>query len=1289
MTSRAMSVRAWSVVALSAVLAAHGCALRAELGAWPDLNDNVLHYTLAARVVQAIDREENPLDFWVSEWTLGYPVLRTYQPLGSLVVALLYLALGRTVPLVEVFLWTRFLLVCLLPLTAYVTARLLMLGRAAALAAALISPLIATNYLYGIEYGSYLWRGSGLYAQAWAMHGLMLTLGLCFRAVRSGRRLMVAALLLALTFLAHFIYGYIAALSVVLLAFVPDSAARTRRALRVAAIGLLALALTAWVVVPLLQDVPLIGPGHWEAKWKQDSYGATEVARLLLTGALLDFGRLPVLSLLALFGALTCGWRLRRQNAETTLASEAPSSAYAFVLFGALLWLLLFCGRPTWGSALTLLGIGSDIHLHRLVGGVHVFLLFLAAIGLAWLWDRAAALRDPAARSAAILASVLLLLPALRERHDYLVKNARWAAENAAAYRREQADVEAAISRAGERGGRVYPGLAAGWGRTLRVGSVPLYALLSIHRVPAVAFLYHGMALTSDLMVRFDERNQAHYRLFNVTAVLANRDQSLPPFLTPVGEFGRFRLLAAPRTGFFELVAVPYSVRSDKGRFYDVDDPWLHSDWVAKRQHLWLDLGDGSPIALPSLPPGEPLPPVEDAGGLGRLDDEEQDGEVHRVHAVVEREGFLLFKTTYHPNWRAIVDGRRERAVMLSPGFVGIRLSPGDHRVEMRYEPGVEKAVLLALGVALFALAALAARRGLASRIEESAARAFEQALALFDRQDPARRRRWLTGIALVLLALPVAAPLLTNKLPAGHDALEYFPRLIEFHENVRHGIALPRWAPDLSHGYGQPFFLFNPPLVYYLGEFWHLLGWNVVAALNLTALTLIVASGFGMFLLASLYFGRAGGLLAATAYLYAPYFHVNLFVRHALAEFAAFAFFPLALYGFGRLAQRGTVRSLLLGAVAYAGVLYCHHAAALLFTPLVLAFLSFAAWQARSKRVLARLAGGLLLGLGLSASCWMPALAERQFVSVEGLREGYLLYANHFVYPRQLVHSPWGYGLSTPGTEDGMSFSVGWAHLLLAVLAFLFPRAGASEGGRGWQRFFASAALGLCVLMLPASAWLWDRWTLLQYVQFPWRLLGPVALCLALVIAPLGCRLSPATGWCRLGVASAIGVLVLANLGHARPERYREIDLRAWEPQEIARRGVAVTTKEEYESRWVRQRSPFQSERIRVVAGDATIEGLSRTPNLWRARVVARQETVLELSLAYFPGWRAWFSGKEATLEPEPQTGLIRLRAPAGDHRLEVRFTRTWPRLLADGLSLLSFLALVLIFYRSRQRMN
>ena len=293
-------------------------------------------------------------------------------------------------------------------------------------------------------------------------------------------------------------------------------------------------------------------------------------------------------------------------------------------------------------------------------------------------------------------------------------------------------------------------------------------------------------------------------------------------------------------------------------------------------------------------------------------------------------------------------------------------------------------------------LAAVLERKGVVKRNLEHI-HAWSQ--RVFDLKTRGYRVRWLTVAGLLVLALPVCLPLLTNELPGGHDTFEYLPRQVEFHENIRHGILLPRWAPDLSTGYGQPFFLFNPPLLYYFAELWHLVGFDFVTALNLACVVLIALSGVSMFLLGALFFGATGGWLAAVAYVYAPYFHVNLYVRHALAEFAAFPFYPLALYGFARYARDGRRRFLLVGSIGYAGVLVSHHPAALLFTILLIAFIAFLAWQASNWNLLWRQLGGVFLGLGLSAGIWLPSLLEMQSVSVGLLLEGYLNYSNHFVY--------------------------------------------------------------------------------------------------------------------------------------------------------------------------------------------------------------------------------------------------------------------------------------------------
>ena len=1251
-----------AIALLLAVLVANAAALWPEISiSRVDLNDNVLHFTLVERMVQAVERGENPLDCWSPEWSLGYPVLRTYQPLSHALVALIYFALGKSVGLMTVFVWVRFLSVVLLPFSFFAAARLMGLRPLTAAAAAMLAPLISTNFLYGLEYGSYAWAGSGLFPQAVGSHFLLITLGLAFRAIRRGRHLALTGAMLGLTFLAHLIYGYMGALSVCLLAVIPDAeVTRAVRIRRMAMVGAVALLLSAFQLAPMLIDGSNINHSRWEAAWKWDSFGAGQVLKWLFTGELLDHGRMPVLTLLALAGAGLFAWNWRRGRPKCV--------AHSFVLCGAAFWILLFFGRPFWGPLLTMLGASADMQLHRVIGGAQIFLVLLAAIGLAALW------RELAERwhyAAATVATALLLYPMVQERAHNLGNDADWGQKNLAAHAAERPSLDTTLMAVKERGGRAYSGLAAAWGGTFKVGDVPFYAFFSESHVPAVAFLYHSMALTSDIMVRFNEWNPSHYRLFNIHTVVAPAGALpvIPPFLSPLGQNGRFRLFAAPDSSYFDLVDVVGSVKTTRNSFYDINDRWLESDWVAKRVHLRLDWpGDTAPriarfAAEDALPA---MPVLPSAGGVRG---ERRNGEVYQADLDAVRPCFALFKMTWHANWKAYVDGKPQKTWMLSPGFVGVPLAAGHHSMVMRYEPESWKAALGFAGLAGVLLLIATERRGWATRLEAWAPRWTLPATA---------RRRLAIAAGLILLALPVCIPLFSSSVLAGHDGFVYFPRLVEVHQNTAHGVTVPRWAPDLGRGTGQPLFLFHPPMIYYLGELWHLLGFDFVTAMNLACAVVVLLSAACMFLLARLYFGDAGGWLGAAAYLYAPYFAVDLYVRSAMEEFAAFPFIALALYGFGAYARHRKLKHWLMGAAAYACVLCCHFPAALLFTPLLLGFLLATAWMEKSWNVLWRQACGVVLGLGLSAFIWAPALAARQYAAINRAVEGYGRYSNHFVYLHQLFYSPWGYGLSVPGPEDGMSFALGWSHLLLVAVVWIWSTRNPKPVDRRLLRFFGAAAVVLSILMLQDALWFWEQVPLLQNVQLPWRLLGPVALCLAMLIASLGRLLWAMPRWRAVSMAAAMTLLIVPNLSHLHSRQLVDVDLTFWTPQQLSLRGFETTTMAEVTPRWMTGLPAYTPAAATVLSGDAEIRRPGRTPFSWSSPVSSRVASTIEMQTAWFPGWEVRVDDRRVPAGPGTPSGLITFQIPPGEHVLEVEYGRTPAEKAAAGISIAALIVAI-----------
>lgn len=1259
-----------TIVALTVIVNAAALAPEISIGR-VNLNDSVFHFTIIDRLVQQIGAGRSPLEFWMPEWSFGYPVLRGYQPLGHWLVAAAHFVTFGAFPLDELFSFVRWALLALFPISAYVACRWLPMPAMTAAAVAMLSPLIASPNLYGLEYGSYVWRGNGLYTQLIAMHLFVLAIGAGCRAIRQGRAVWSAALLVALTFLGHFIYGYMAAATLVLVAALPaaDSTWR-RRFTRLTWIGLVSVAVTAFQLLPIVTDGAFINRSRWEPVWKWDSFGAKEVLSLTATGNLLDAGRLPVLSLLALAGALHAWRRVR------TRATDA--STHLFLLAGTGLWLFLFAGRASWGPLYKTLGLSDAAQLHRFIGGAQWFLVILAGVGIARLWQLPFERRWTAPLISVAGLSLLILWPALAERSRFLDEGEQWGRENLAAYDAHRESIRQTVDAVRARGGRVYPGLAAGWGRQLRVGYTPFYAFLSEGHVPAVAFLYHAMALTADVMVRFDERRPDHFRLFDVRSVVAEPTRTLPPFLRASATAGPFRILDAPPSGTFALVQVPRSVYVDRRTFYDVNDAWLQSSWPAVDAHLALDYERELPVlARPRLGDLAPLGQTPSSVACGSIVKQDGANELYRAEVDVTADCVALFKMTFHPNWRATVDGKPRDTVMLSPGFIGVPVPAGRHVVEIQYRSGVARSFLLFLAFPLFIGSFAMERRGVLRRLEERV-----EAVRL-----PVSET--LPYVLLVAaLTLPVAAPFLSSAQPNGHDALQYLPRVTEFHENIRHGILLPRWAPDLGSGQGQPIFLLNPPFFYYLTELFHLLGLPFVAAMNAACVLLIFASAAAMFLLGRWYFGVAGGAVAAIAYVYAPYFLVDLYVRTAFSEFSAFPFYPLIFYGLARHADDGRRKHLMLAAVAYAALWFAHSPAALLFSPLVAAFLLFNAWRARSINLLLRQTGAIATGILLAASVWLPSLVEAKYAHAERLIEGPLRYMNHYVWPAQFFSNAWGYGPSVAGNQDGMPFSLGWSHLLLATIAAILVWRSGSLRWKSWIVFFGGATVVLCFLMTGRAHAVWDAIPQLQYVAFPWRLLASACFCLALLAAavvPSIQGLDPR--WRRSVYALAVAALVLPSLPHAKPASYLSLDPALWTPRQIAIRGAVAGTFETFEPRWVTERPVYTGGVIHVRRGTCTPSVERRTPTRLVASVRATTECELELPVAYFPGWRVALDGVTAPHEPPSASGGMRITVPPGTHRLQADFARTPVRWIADITSLIALVGLGVAIAMRRRR--
>ena len=164
---------------------------------WPEradvwyLNDASVHRSMVGWAADRIRDGHMPFDGWYPYLSLGASRFHHYQSLPHILTGTVSLVGGDAT-----FRWSLYLLLAFWPVSVYAGGRLLGLGRWPAAAAALISPLLTSVPGLGYEWGSYVWRGSGTWAQLWGMWALPFAWGLCWQAVAKGKRLWLAALVL-------------------------------------------------------------------------------------------------------------------------------------------------------------------------------------------------------------------------------------------------------------------------------------------------------------------------------------------------------------------------------------------------------------------------------------------------------------------------------------------------------------------------------------------------------------------------------------------------------------------------------------------------------------------------------------------------------------------------------------------------------------------------------------------------------------------------------------------------------------------------------------------------------------------------------------------------------------------------------------------------------------------------------------------------------------------------------------------------------------------------------------
>jgi len=553
--------------------------------------------------------------------------------------------------------------------------------------------------------------------------------------------------------------------------------------------------------------------------------------------------------------------------------------------------------------------------------------------------------------------------------------------------------------------------------------------------------------------------------------------------------------------------------------------------------------------------------------------------------------------------------------------------------------------------------------------------------------------------LALVVLA---AWPFLTRPgLPRDTDAELHVFRAAQLGEALRSGAGYVRWAPDLWYGYGYPIFNYYPPLTYYLANLLTLFGLDIVNAVKAVFALGLLGAAAGMYVFVRENWGERAAIVAAAAYVFSPYvLFIDPHMRGDLAEFFALTLFPWLLWAFQisninppkeQGAGSQISKRALLGSVLWAALILTHALMTLVFSAILVAWTIWQIALVRFDR--SSLKSGILyltFALGLSAIYWLPFILERNAVHLNVVGPGQFDFHNHFVAWRDLfAASPvLDLGATWPRYIRNLGLAQ-WVLALLAVPAIIRLR---REPQTQTLIFFVLCSLALIFLILSPSAFIWEHVPLMSFIQFPWRLLGPAALVLAVCA---GAGISNLK-WLKDGITI---IALLAILTLALPTMYPPMwGHEDWPTTprgvigvELQGRWLGTTSTGDFIPSTVKAHPPANLDLIAsydrgaVDKFDRTSlpQGASATvvehgPTHDRFTVTSPQAFTARVLTFDFLGWRAMVDSQLVPITPSDPYGFITFPVPAGAHDVRVELGLTLPRLIGALISVATVSVLV-----------
>jgi hypothetical protein len=418
--------------------------------------------------------------------------------------------------------------------------------------------------------------------------------------------------------------------------------------------------------------------------------------------------------------------------------------------------------------------------------------------------------------------------------------------------------------------------------------------------------------------------------------------------------------------------------------------------------------------------------------------------------------------------------------------------------------------------------------------------------------------------------------------------------------------------------------------------------------------------------------------------YVAMPYLLLDIYERGAAAETLALALLPWLFWALRRLLYQGDRIAFFSSAALIASVMLAHNITMLFVLPAALGYILLLVIVERRWAALGPVAAATVLGLGLCAFYWAPAILETKFTRAEE----FMLGAGQTVTKslrdwRDLLQSNW---IADYQGDRRFRFAVStlvFGLLGLSALPFL-PRRQRNELG-------IVALFWLVVMFLQSDflRWFWEIVPLVDFIQFTWRLFGLASLVIALLVGGVVMALHIADRYRWLVAVALVGLALWPSLQRLDPTHFKmwyqieESNINLVDLFERGRDGFPLFS--DYQPIYMNTSGlmmtlpqPRESQRLPPIKIPPALELISENFVHIQLSVNAPEPFTLRAGRIYFPGWQVYVDGRPVPTGASGKLGLVTAELPAGSYTASIQFDQTPVRRISDLVSLTALIIVV-----------